>query len=82
MEPTHTSLHKVLVGTSQLKHSFSSEDISQLCQQLSIKEACAGDVIMRKDCPADSMVVVMDGLLQVLADDRQVALLHPGDFSG
>jgi len=82
MQPTHTSLHKVLHETSQLKHSFDSDEISQLCQQLSIKQVCAGDLIMHKGCPADAMVVVMDGLLQVLVDDRQVALLHSGDFSG
>ena len=82
MQPTHTSLHKVLYETSQLKHSFNSDEISQFCQQLSIKQVCAGDLIMNKGCPADAMVVVMDGLLQVLVDDRQVALLHSGDFSG
>ena len=82
MQPTHTSLHKVLHETSQLKHSFKSDEISQFCQQLSIKQVCAGDLIMHKGCPADAMVVVMDGLLQVLVDDRQVALLHSGDFSG
>lgn len=37
---------------------------------------------MRKGCLADAMVVAMDDLLQVLVDDRQVALLHSGDFSG
>ena len=82
MQPTHTSLHKVLNETSQLKHSFNSDEISQFCQQLSIKQVCSGELIMRKGCPADAMVVVMDGLLQVLVDDRQVALLHSGDFSG
>ena len=37
---------------------------------------------MRKDEPADSMAFVIQGLVQVIDGDQQIALLEEGEFQG
>ncbi len=77
---------KVVIETLQnegnLKHSFSAEAIELIAQHMSIKTFDKDSILMRKGEPADYMAFLVNGRVQILEDERQIALLAKGDFLG
>ena len=67
---------------ANLKHSFSNEDIAILAQHMSVKTFDDSAILMRKDEPADCMAFVISGRVQIIEDERQIALLTTGDCFG
>ena len=64
-----------LQNEGSLKHSFSAEDIAVLSQYMSIKTFDDNAILMRKDEPADCMAFLIHGRVQIIEDERQIALL-------
>lgn len=65
-----------------LKHSFSADEIQQLAEHITLEQATKDSMLMHKGEPSDSMVFVLDGLLQVLDGKRQIALEKAGAIVG
>ena len=71
-----------LQNEGSLKHSFSAEDIAVLSQHMSIKTFDDNAILMRKDEPADCMAFLISGRVQIIEDERQIAILTTGDCFG
>lgn len=75
-------LIKTLQNEGNLKHSFSAENIERIAQHMSIKTFDKDTILMRKGEPADCMAFLVEGRIQILEDERQIALLNTGDVLG
>ena len=75
-------LIETLQNEGNLKHSFSAEDIELIAQHMSVKTFDKDTILMRKGEPADCMAFLVNGRVQILEDERQIALLTKGDFLG
>ena len=75
-------LIEALQDQGNLKHSFNPDEIASLAEHMSIEVIDEQNILMRKGEPSDSMVFVVDGLLQVLDGERQIALEKPGAIVG
>ena len=76
------ALINVLQSEGNLKHAFTEIELKQLASHISIESIENGAYVIRKGQPADSMVFIIDGLVQVLDDGRQIALQKAGGFVG
>ena len=76
------ALINALQNESNLKHAFSETELEQLASYISIESVENGAFVIRKGQPADSMIFIVDGLVQVLDDERQIALQKGGGFVG
>ena len=76
----------VLIETLQqegnLKHSFSTKEIASLAEHLTIEKIPKDTILMKKGEPSDSMVFILDGLVQILDGERQIAIERKGAFVG
>jgi len=77
-----TALTEALQREGNLKHSFSAEEIASLAEHLSIEEIPEEALLMKKGEPSDSMMFILDGLVQVLDGQRQIAIEKTGSFIG
>ena len=77
-----TALTEDLQREGNLKHSFSAEEIASLAEHLSIEEIPEEALLMKKGEPSDSMMFILDGLVQVLDGQRQIAIEKTGSFIG
>ena len=77
-----TALIQALQREGNLKHSFSANEIESLAEHMTIEVIHEATTLMRKGEPSDSMVFVIDGLLQVLDGERQIALEKTGAIVG
>ena len=68
------ALIAILQQEGNLKHSFSDDEIESLAGHLSIETVQAETVLMKKGEPSCSMVFILDGLVQVIDGDRQLAI--------
>ena len=75
-------LINALQSASNLKHSFDAAEIERLAAHMSIEAIENNATVMRKGEPADSMIFIIDGLVQILDGERQLALQQKGDFLG
>ena len=75
-------LIETLQNEGNLKHSFSAEDIELIAQHMSIETFDKDSILMHKGEPADCMAFLVNGRVQILEDERQIALLTTGDFLG
>lgn len=75
-------LIKTLQSEGNLKHSFSPEEIALISQHMSIETFDRDTILMRRGEPADCMAFLVSGRVQILEDERQIALLTTGDFLG
>ena len=75
-------LIETLQNEGNLRHSFSAEDIELIAQHMSIETFDKDTILMCKGEPADSMAFLVNGRVQILEDERQIALLTKGDFLG
>ena len=75
-------LIEALQDQGNLKHSFNPDEIASLAEHMSIEVIDEQNILMRKGEPSDSMVFVVDGLLQVLDGERQIALEKTGAIVG
>jgi CRP-like cAMP-binding protein len=71
----------ILQQEGNLKHSFSADEIQQLAEHMALEEVPEESILMHKGEPADCMVFIVNGLLQVLMEktDRTP---KPGDSFG
>ena len=76
------ALVNALQSEGNLKHSFDAAEIERLAAHMSIETIVNEAIVMRKGEPADSMIFIIDGLVQILDGDRQLALQKAGDFLG
>ena len=76
------TLINTLQSEGHLKLVFSETELEQLASYISIESIENGAFVMRKGEPADSMMFIIDGLVQILVDERQVALQKAGGFVG
>lgn len=76
------ALVNALQSEGNLKHSFDAAEIERLAAHMSIEAIENEAIVMRKGEPADSMIFIIDGLVQILDGDRQLALQKAGDFLG
>ena len=76
----------VLIETLQqegnLKHSFSTKEIASLAEHLTIEKIPKDTILMKKGEPSDSMAFILDGLVQILDGERQIAIERKGAFVG
>ena len=77
-----TTLIQALQREGNLKHSFSANEIESLAEHMTIEVIRKETTLMRKGEPSDSMVFIIDGLLQVLDGERQIALEKTGAMIG
>ena len=75
-------LIEILQQEGNLKHCFSHNEIERLAEHLSIETVQAETVLMKKGEPSCSMVFILDGLVQVIDGDRQLAIEKPGSIVG
>ena len=76
------ALIEILQQEGNLKHSFSQDEIKGLAEHLSIETFPAETVLMKKGEPSCSMVFILDGLVQILDGERQLAIEKPGAIIG
>lgn len=76
------ALIEILQQEGNLKHCFSHDEIERLAEHLSIETVQAETVVMKKGEPSCSMVFILDGLVQVIDGDRQLAIEKPGSIVG
>lgn len=72
----------ILQQEGNLKHSFSADEIHQLAEHMALEEIPKESILMHKGEPADCMVFIVNGLVQVLDGERQIALQKRGDSLG
>ena len=75
-------LVNALQSEGNLKHSFDAAEIERLASHMSIETIENEAIVMHKGEPADSMIFIIDGLVQILDGDRQLAIQKAGDFLG
>ena len=76
------ALIEILQREGNLKHSFSNDEIQSLAEHLSIEVIQPETILMRKGEPSDSMVFILDGLVQILDGERQLAIEKTGAIIG
>ena len=76
------ALVKILQSESNLKYSFSGNEIESLCHWMTIETSKQAETLINKGDPADSLLFILSGLVKTLCDDRQVGLHAKGDFAG
>jgi len=76
------TLAKALQNEGNLKHSFSAKDIELIAQYMSFETFEKDKFLMRKGEPADCMAFIINGRVQILEEQRQIALLTTGDCLG
>ena len=74
------ALIEALQSEGNLKHSFSTEEIASLAEHLKIEEIPKETILMQKGEPSDSMVFIIDGLVQILDGERQISIEKKGSF--
>jgi len=79
---SETTSAQTFKANSQLKQVFSEQEIEALWEYIETEHIAEGSTFMRKDEPADSMAFVIQGLVQVIDGDQQIALLKDGEFLG
>ena len=76
------ALIETLQREGNLKHSFSNDEIQSLAEHLSIEVIQPETIVMRKGEPSDNMVFILEGLVQILDGERQLALEKTGSIIG
>ena len=76
------ALIEALQSEGHLKHSFSAEEISSLAEHFTVEEIPKDTSLMQKGEPSDSMVFIIDGLVQILDGERQISIEKKGAFVG
>ena len=76
------ALIEALQQEGNLKHSFSTKEIASLAEHLTIEKIPKETLLMKKGEPSDSMVFILDGLVQILDGKRQIAIEKKGAFVG
>lgn len=76
------ALIEILQREGNLKHSFSADEIQSLAEHVSIEVLKEETLFMKRGEPSDSMVFVLNGLVQILDGERQIAIERPGAIIG
>ena len=76
------ALIEILQREGNLKHSFSTDEIQSLAEHVSIEVLEEETLFMKRGEPSDSMVFVLNGLVQILNGERQIAIEKPGAIIG
>jgi len=75
-------LLKLLKRESVLKDSFSETEIEELARGMSLRRFCKDETLSREGEPADSAMILLEGLAHVVVKEQRVATLQAGDFFG
>ena len=78
----HNALVEILQREGNLRHSFSKDEIQSLAEHLSIEVIQPETILMHKGEPSDSMVFILEGLVQILDGERQLAIEKTGAIIG
>ena len=76
------ALIEILQREGNLKHSFNTDEIKSLAEHVSIEVIQAETILMKKGEPSDSMVFILDGLVQILDGERQLSIEQTGAIIG
>jgi CRP-like cAMP-binding protein len=81
--------HARMVDTLRRALDFANLDDEQLRRLVtasSLERFAAGETLFEKGSPADGLYVVMDGSVRIFdqfrGEERDLALIEPGDFTG
>ena len=75
-------LIEILQREGNLKHSFNTDEIKNLAEYVSMEVIQEDTILMKKGEPSCSMVFILDGLVQILDGERQLAIEKPGSIIG
>ena len=78
----HNALVEILQREGNLRHSFSKDEIQSLAEHLSIEMIQPETILMHKGEFSDSMVFILEGLVQILDGERQLAIEKTGAIIG
>ena len=78
----HNALVEILQREGNLRHSFSKDEIQSLAEHLSIEVIQPETILMHKGEFSDSMVFILEGLVQILDGERQLAIEKTGAIIG
>ena len=78
----HNALVEILQREGNLRHSFSKDEIQSLAEHLSIEVIQPETILMHKGEPSYSMVFILEGLVQILDGERQLAIEKTGAIIG
>lgn len=78
----HNALVEILQREGNLRHSFSKDEIQSLAEHLAIEVIQPETILMHKGEPSDSMVFILEGLVQILDGERQLAIEKTGAIIG
>ena len=76
------TLIEILQREGNLKHSFNTDEIKNLAEYVSMEVIQEDTILMKKGEPSCSMVFILDGLVQILDGERQLAIEKPGSIIG
>ena len=76
------SVAKILQEKGELRNVFAASEIESLCKYLHAESFDPLSALMRRGEPSDHMFFVLSGLVEVLNGEIQLAIHHPGDFTG
>ena len=76
------ALINTLQTTSHLRHSFSGAELAELAQYLSPESIRSGATVMRQGEPADSMIFILEGSVQILEGSENLPRPAPAILRG
>lgn len=73
---------KLLQERSSLKGSFSELEIEELARGMSLRRFSNDETLSREGEPADSTLILLEGMAHVVVKEQRVATLQDGDLFG
>ena len=71
-----------LQNKSKLRQTFSDTELAEFAQHLCPESVSSGAIVMGQGEPADSMIFILKGSVQILEGERKIAGISAGDFAG
>ena len=71
-----------LQNKSKLRQTFSDKELAEFAQHLCPESVSSGAIVMGHGEPADNMIFILEGSVQILEGERKIAMSSAGDFAG
>ena len=71
-----------LQNKSKLRQTFSDTELAEFAQHLCPESVSSGAIVMGHGEPADNMIFILEGSVQILEGERKIAMSSAGDFAG
>ena len=71
-----------LQNKSKLRQTFSDTELAEFAQHLCPESVSSGTIVMGHGEPADNMIFILEGSVQILEGERKIAMSSAGDFAG